>query len=352
MPLVAGALLLSLGVLYSTQGEAAELWNSYVQAWIYPGNPACAASTEYSDGRVIQALKPEYYNVGVNGDLILRTTLTDGCNGYSATNAAAIKKYSKEQYVTVSSDRAAMIALASSSLKRTAAVATLATFVKTVGFSGVELDFEEFSQWSASDYSNFKTFIKELGTSLHAQGLALLVDVPAISNATEQGYYPLKYEDFNSLPVDRVVIMAYDYQYDYSAGKPIAPNAWVTGIVNWSKGKITDINKIVIGLPAYGYHGKTDGYSITIDTLEQSKKLPGYTTATRDAGSYEMHWNYGGTSYFYQDSTGLNLKRTLIESLGIKNISVWHLGGNSWFSGKSEPTTSQPLQPTPCPLPV
>ncbi|MBI4239392.1 hypothetical protein HY620_00180 [Candidatus Uhrbacteria bacterium] len=107
----------------------------------------------------------------------------------------------------------------------------------------------------------------------------------------------------------------------------------------------------MIGLPAYGYHGKTGEYAITIDTLEQSKRYTGFATAKRDPNSYEMRWSYGGVSYTYQDTTGLNLKRELIESQGIKHISVWHLGGNAWFSGKTEPALTQPTQPAPCTCP-
>lgn len=333
------------GALFAQASHALGTWSSSVQAWVYPGNPACAAAKEYSDGRIVHVLKPEYYAVTSTGTLTLRTTATDGCNGYSPENAASIKTYSQKQYVTVSAGQQEMSALVGSAQKRSAATTTLSTFAQTIGFSGVELDFEGFSNWTSADYANYKTFLKELGGALHGKGLRLLVDGPAIGTATEQGYYLWKYEDFNTLPVDQIVVMTYDYQYDYGVGSAIAPNTWVKNVIRWTKSKITDIDKIVIGVPTYGYHGKTGSYALTIDTLTQSKLFPGYTTAQRDPGSYEMKWVANGTTYVYQDSTGLNMKRTLIEQEGIKNISVWHLGGNSWFSGNSEPTTSPTPQP-------
>ena len=32
-------------------------------AWVYPGAPSCAASNEYSDGRILDVLKPEYFSI-------------------------------------------------------------------------------------------------------------------------------------------------------------------------------------------------------------------------------------------------------------------------------------------------
>jgi spore germination protein YaaH len=354
--ILAISILLLASIIVASVSYALDSWTSSVQAWIYPGNPACAASREYTDGRTIHVLKPEYYAVTDSGSLIRRTVSADGCNGYTPENAAQIKSRSQKQFVTVSSSRNGMAALTSSSAKRATAVTTLVTFVNTIGFTGIELDFEEFGSWTSTDYLNYKTFVRELGNALHAKNHQLMVDGPPIGTTLEQGYYRWRYEDFNALPVDHITIMAYDYQYDYGAGNPITPNQWLTNIVRWSKSKISDNNKIVIGIPSYGYHGKTGSYAITIDTFAQSKLFPGFASATRDPYSYEMRWSYGGTSYVYQDTTSLNLKRNLIEKEGIKHISVWHLGGNNWFSGKSEsslptqPPTPAP-QPTPCTCP-
>jgi spore germination protein YaaH len=51
-----------------------------------------------------------------------------------------------------------------------------------------------------------------------------------------------------------------------------------------------------------------------------------------------MMFTHAGVFYDYADSQTLNTKRSLLEHLGIQNVSVWHLGGNQWFSGKSEPS--------------
>ena len=304
-----------------------------MQAWIYPGSPAHNADEEYRDGRKIHVLKPEYYTVNQYGNLMRLTVSNAGENAYSAANAANVKAYSQEQYVTVSANQAAMSALVRSSTKRTSAKNTLVSFVRTIGFTGVELDWEGYGEWTATDYTNYKTFVKLLGNALHMYGKKLIVDGPPIGNTTEQSYYRWRYEDFEFLPVNQVVVMAYDANSDDGAGTPVSPAWWMRDIAQWVLARISNPDRIAIGIPAYGYHGPTGGWNITIDTKAQSALFPRYTAATRDPESYEMRWTYNGISYFFQDTTSLNFKRQLLEDEGIRHVSVWHLGGNAWFTG-------------------
>eukprot|EP01111_Echinosteliopsis_oligospora_P009456 TRINITY_DN2774_c0_g2_i2.p1 TRINITY_DN2774_c0_g2~~TRINITY_DN2774_c0_g2_i2.p1 ORF type:complete len:162 (+),score=36.48 TRINITY_DN2774_c0_g2_i2:598-1083(+) len=160
-----------------------------------------------------------------------------------------------------------------------------------------------------------------------------MVDGPAISSEDSQGAYPnFLYEKFEGVPVDYLVAMVYDNQYAYQSGVAVAPNQWTIDCSNWMISKISDINRIVIGMPSFGYYGPSGTHTITEDTKEQSESMPGFSTASRDSGSFEMMWTSGGVFYDYQDQQGMDSKRSLIESLGILHISVWHLGGNDWFS--------------------
>lgn len=297
-----------------------------IQAWIYPGAPACNASKEYADGRA-DVLKPEYFTVQSNGSLRQMTASADGCNGYSAANAADVKAHSREQYATVSAGYANMRTLLASASLQSAALKTLTDFAISSGFTGIELDWEGFGQWTAADYTNYKKFVNDLQASLRAKGKKLMIDAPAIPDSKFQSYFQFKYEDFKN--VDHVVVMAYDYQYDYGAGTSVAPSDWMKQVVNWAKARIP-AERLVIGIPAYGYHGATGSYNITIDTYEQSSKLPGF--ANRKVNSEgEETWTSGGIFYLVQTEQSLARRKALVESLGIKSVSVWHLGGNPWF---------------------
>jgi len=299
-----------------------------VQAWIYPGAPACNSTNEYSDGRQIDVLKPEYYTIQSNGTLRLRTVTSDGCNGYSESNVADVKAHSKSQFVTVSGSYTNMHLLLSSIDLQNTAIKTLTDFAVSSGFSGVEIDWEGFGKWTATDYSNYKKFVTALQSSLRSKGKLLMIDAPAISDSKYQSYFLFKYEDFTN--VDYIAIMAYDYQYDFGVGQSVAPEFWLKNVINWAKARLP-LEKIIIGIPTYGYHGILGSYNITIDTYAQSTTYPGFSTRKLNADGEEV-WMSGSTYYSVQPVSVLNRRKALIESMGIKNISVWHLGGNQWFS--------------------
>jgi len=96
-----------------------------VMAWIYPGPPGCHAAQEYTDGRSIDTLKPQYFTLADTGVLDLLTVTNSGCNAYSLANARQIKQFSTHQYVTASGTTASMDALIHNHTLETHAMQTL-----------------------------------------------------------------------------------------------------------------------------------------------------------------------------------------------------------------------------------
>lgn len=300
-------------------------------AWLYPGNPACDAQREIADGRTIHTLKAEYFTIN-GGFLTLLDTTNTTCNGFSLANVALLKQHATEQFITISSSNVNDMDsfLTSAQQASSSEISTLVAFVVTHNVTGIELDFEDFGSWTPEAYTKYKKFVTSLGNALHARNKKLMIDGPAISNSSEENWFVWRYRDFVNLPVDHMVVMAYDYQYDYGAGSPVAPLNWLTNVINWTSTQYPK-EKITIGLPSYGYQGVPGSYRITILTNEQIRTKPGFATALRDTSSGEMTWQSGTTVYFYQDSESLRQKRDLVRNLGISSISIWHLGGNNWF---------------------
>lgn len=299
-------------------------------AWIYPGEPACDALAEAKE-RDIDILKPEYFLVTTGGKLEKMTEELYGCNGYSKANVATVRATSEEQYVMVSSSYAEDMRLfLEKDVSAGTHIATLVEFVEKEEFEGVELDFEDYGGWTPEVYGLYKQFLQRLGEKLHAKGKKLMVDVPAVSNEIEENWYVLRLADMALLPVDYLVVMAYDYQYDHGVGEPIAPLDWITEVANFTLSRYPERTKIVMGIPAYGYKGR-GATNIQIMTRDQLATMPGYSTAERDTASGEMTWRTGKSTFVYQDEVSLRMKREVILEAGISSVSVWHLGGNSWF---------------------
>lgn len=300
---------------------------SRIGYWIYPGNELSDIPLLISNNQ-FDVLKPEYLTVNTKGKVVIRTVKKDGLNGYSVKNAENIKAHSKEQFITVSSDADNMKMLLKNSKKRIKAIQSMLNLVQSTGFSGIELDWEGVAQWTTKTYSQFLSFVTQLGNLLHSIEKKLLLCVPPISNSIEQSYYCLKYEDLDSRPIDEIVIMCYDYMYDYGGSSPVAPTDWVNNILKWAKSKITNISRITAGLNVYGYHANVGKYNIAIDFYNKSKQYPSFSTAKQNS-SNEMSWTENGIFYCYVNQQGLNAKVQNAIQQEIPSISVWHLGGGN-----------------------
>ncbi len=141
---------------------------------------------------------------------------------------ALIKQYSTQQFVTISGNTAGMNALATNRNLTSAFLSEMYSFLQSSGFTGIELDFEGFGQWTPQQYANYQSLVKAVGNAMHAIKCKLMIDGPAISDDKYQSYYPnWRWEDFNNMPqVDFLTVMAYDEQADGGNGTPVASLSW------------------------------------------------------------------------------------------------------------------------------
>ncbi len=304
-----------------------------IMAWIYPGAPGCGAVSEFMDGRRIDVLKPEYFRVEESGTLSILTETDAGCNGFSLKNLNLIQQYSNKQYITVSSASVdgmkTFLAQDAVDAEHTAA---LVTFAVQHNVTGIELDFEDFGGWDQEHYTLYKSFVTRLGNALHKQHKKLMIDGPATANQEEENWFLWRYEDFRNLPVDQIVVMTYDHQFDHGVGTPVAPLLWIENVISWTTKKFPDTTRLTFGIPSYGYRGTEGTQHMRLLSQEETKQHAGYTTATRDPRSSELTWSENGVQYFYQDSYSMDQKLMTITQKGIRSVSVWSMGGNPWFS--------------------
>lgn len=297
-------------------------------AWVYPGEPSCDA-LDHVIGQNIDILKPEYFLVSENGDLVFLTEELYGCNGYSTENIKSIRSVSGRQYVTVSSSYSKSMNLFLNYDKNTAKYTdTLVDFVIKEDFEGIEIDFEDFGGWTSEDYSLYKEFLNRLGSKLHSSGKKLMVDIPPVKDEIEESWYQFRLSDLENLPVDHIVIMMYDYQFDHGIGQPVSPPNWIEEVINFTISRYPYNEKITVGLPLYGYKGNKTNRRFEILTYDQISKMNGFDSAVRDNYSYEMMWNNGNIYYVYQDSKSIQKKIETVLDSNIGSISFWHLGGN------------------------
>lgn len=326
------------------------MWRSTLQGWTFPDGSL--VNTDIQANR-FHTIKPIWYEVTATGSLFLRTASSTQPFGFNATNTEIIKENSIEQFVTVSGNDPEIHTLTASSTLVENSITTLIAFATSTGFTGIELDWEGFGDWTAGETQDYINYVNLLSVRAHQYGLKTMIYLPPIWNSVANGesgsgdewdtavsenYYELEYEDFENVPVDYLLIAVYDYQFDYGAGRPNAPLKWQDEIISYAKRKISDHDRLIIGLPGAGYGGATGGFSFTAYTYASATAITGFSGATRDTESWELTWTNGGNSYFICDDECINVKRLRAEENGIDRVSIWHIGGNRYGSGKIEPT--------------
>lgn len=299
------------------------------QGWIYPDN--CEGQNFITNTRV-PTIKIQYMLI-TNGQVLILTPRDYGCDTYTPEHAAFVKSRSDEQYVTVAgSSVVEMRKIWSDATQISNTVSTMVNFIKQIGFTGIDIDFEDYWSWSTTDYANYKLFINTLGESLRANRLKLAICTPYLSGPYSLPYW--NYNDFNALAVDYIVVMAYGNQYDIGAGNAAAPNAWLKNAITYIQTYITDKNRIVIGIAGDCYSGVT-GSKTSIEESWDKIATPanGFSSSIpRDPNSYEFLWTFGGKSFSCIDQAGMDMRLELLLSNGVKGVSVWFLGGGAWFS--------------------
>ncbi|MGK4585400.1 glycosyl hydrolase family 18 protein [Kitasatospora sp. HPMI-4] len=316
-----------------------------LEAWVYPGSSGestCQAPAEYGDGRLRDGvLKAEYWQVGKDGALVRQTAADLPCNGFSDANAADLKAHSAAQYVTVSAmDRPTVAALVDDPGRRSAAVSELTRFTRKIGFTGVDIDFEDFWNWSQDDEHGYEAFVSELAHSLHAAGMRLQIDGPVEAG---DGDSPFDYTALMRAGADQLVIMDYGRMFNTTDGRcwAISPHDWVRTGIKYAQSKVPNRDQLVIGVASYGFSAPDPCDTGKIKDsvpLADIRKRPGYSedaatvAARRDPASGEVRWTDHGTLYDYTDQAAMDAKLDVLRKLGVTHVSVWVLGGNPWFS--------------------
>ena len=303
-----------------------------VSHWIYPGPPACTTYQELRTLERVDEVKPEFATITEDGSTSILTENEAGCNALSSTNAAFYRDISDRQFITVSGSGEGFSNLVTNPEKRTESIDTLVALAKQTEMTGIELDFEGFSSWTEEDYAGYLIYLEDLGGRLRADNRQLMIDAPAIYNEGIQSVFQFRYEDIDALPVDYVAIMAYDYQYDYGGGSPVTEDQFLIDSIDKAKSELTDWEeKLVVGLPTYGYTAQEGEYRISIKTRDQvfaTLTEDQINQATRIPNSEELIYRDGSQVYVWQDQQSIRHKIDLVRNQGVYKVAIWHLGGN------------------------
>jgi len=205
----------------------------------------------------------------------------------------------------------------------------LFSLLKQYGFTGVNLDFERLRP---TDRALYTEFVRDLSEQAHAQGYRVTVDVLGDARRTP---YSLDF-DYPGLAasVDYLAIMTYDqYKPSEAAPGPVAAYNWVEDTLKLALADGVPANKILLGIPAYGYdwtvgqpNARALSYSAVSRLRNQYKGVVSFhptfrvphMTYTDEKGRQHEVW--------YENARSTALKLDLVRKYNLAGIIIWRLG--------------------------
>ena len=290
----------------------------------YTGDTASLASAEATDSP-LNEVAMDLVSVDANGDLH---------GDVPGDLLASDQSQGKLSYVTVSNfgatDFDPNIAHGAMVTHHGATLANIVSLAKTVRLTGINIDFEGLFP---ADRDAYTQFVTELAAQLHSEGSLLMLSIPA-KNSDDPGDSWTGAFDYAALgkAADFLQVMTYDEHVPGQPPGPVAGLDWMSADLHYAVSQI-DADKILSGLPAYGYDFDVTHNSGVQVAWKDSAALAQATGAhpVWDPVSESEHFDYtasDGSSHqvWYETAQGIQDKAHLAVTLKLAGVSMWALG--------------------------
>jgi len=239
---------------------------------------------------------------------------------------------------------------------------SLDSIILAYPISGINIDIEYSGETSQSLRDSFVTFMRKLDWYLDTKykDIKISVDVYASAASNEQSFWDIK---AIGQYVDYVIVMAYDFhQRSSEQAGPVAPlfsenNQWNKDINQHLKIFLDQIprEKILLGIPFYGYSWRTDssqpkantyentGFTVSYKKAKELLSLANGKTSSESAWTGATHikksfdenalspyitYEQDGEFYtlYYEDPKSIAYKLEYARQLNLAGIAIWALG--------------------------
>jgi peptidoglycan-N-acetylglucosamine deacetylase len=198
-------------------------------------------------------------------------------------------------------------------------ITNMLVYVKTNGFSGINIDFEGIKP---ADKNNLTHFVQNVSAKFHQQGLTVTMDVPPDD----------KTFDYSALAnvADTMIVMLYDENSTMQPPGPIASSNWVNQSLNNLN---IPSNKLVVSLGSYGYdwveNSRQPAETLTFgDIMDMGLDTNLDIQWDKKAGNPYLRYKENGDNHiiwFLDAATFHNQLKAVVNS-GSKGIAIWRLG--------------------------
>ena len=295
-----------------------------VSAWTFGARGSLAAA---NSAGAVDEVQPDWYVVRADGSLVITSVdpaYVALAHGDGCRVLATVANWSGGDF----SPKVAH-AILSAPAARTKLIAALADACATIGYDGVDLDFESVP---AADRDLLSSFVEDLAAALHADGRLLGIAVHA--KTSEPGDWSgARAEDYARLgaAVDEFQVMTYAFSGAWSRPGPIAPTGWMDRVMDFAVSRV-DPAKIWLGVPFYGCDWWPHGAAEITWRQADHRRLAHHAHITRTA-SKEARFTYrdarGKHTVYFQDRTALAAKLDVLtkQHPDLGGVAIWVMGG-------------------------
>ena len=294
-------------------------------AWIPPwdGN---ALNSVQKNGSALSESNPVWYSW--NADSSIAKNWNAENNTWRAAMTGSLLIPTIQNVINKNFDGGAAATMLASAALREKHAAAIAQLAVLNAFDGIDIDYERLP---ASSRDNFTAFVSLLAQKLHAASKKLSVTVYAKTGEKDNWSGPGG-EDWPAIGAvaDSVKIMAYDFHESSSGAGAITPLDWLDRVATYAQSSIAN-DKIMIGLPWYGYDWGTSGAATVTYATAMSMAQSGGITVNHDLNG-EATFTYSGHTVYFQDATSYSAKVELIKQ---KHAAIG--GFAHWAAGTEDP---------------
>ncbi len=261
------------------------------------------------------------------------------------------------------------------------AIKSILLTLKQFNFDGLNIDFEYTGTPPEVLRNKFTEFVRSVRTACLSQNQHCTVSVDVFGDSANK----IRLTNIKDLSpiVDKIIVMAYDYYRKSSTqAGPIAPlrgkcepnptSACLEQDISFNLATILSLappEKIILGIPFYGYEWQTASTDFLANTYPKSGALATYQRiislfSDSSISSLSASWSSSTQSPYliysqdnnifqvhFESPQSLELKLKLVDNLNLGGIAIWALGYETpyldlWQSisdWQKQPPTQEPL---------
>lgn len=226
-------------------------------------------------------------------------------------------------------DREIAAGVLTSPERRDRFVSACVDLVKTMGYDGIDLDWEDLRP---ADRDGFSLLIEKLAKALHAEGRFLSIAV--MPKTSEPGEWDnQRYADWPRLgkAIDSFKIMTYSFSGPWGGPGPQTPLRWADKVLRLAERTVPP-EKVSMGVPFFGFDWHGDSCAAVSAHRGAGLVETHGAHVTREPSSKEatMTFNEGGETHhvIFQDEAALAAKLQVVRRRHpeIAGISIWVMG--------------------------